>query len=181
MISFLVVLSVLIYVVGFVLLRREIKALRKAQSEKVQDPDSESTASLLEKLLGQDSEVAKTLSQIHENVLVVSRSEVVLAGNQQVVVNQLTTLAKDFANMSYATRILNAAAKRTVAEEAVSAAAPDPRVALREQIKTAAEEQDKNQVRPTREEMIEKSGLIPPGMCKLGNGMTHPQDVLPKK
>ena len=181
MISFLVVLSVLIYVVGFVLLRREIKALRKAQSEKVQDPDSESTASLLEKLLGSDSQFAKLIQQIHDNVLVVSQSQVTLATNQQVVVTEQSALRKEFADLAFATRTLNVIAKRTAAEEAVRAGLPDPRAALREQIKVAADEQDRNQVRPTREEMIEKSGLIPPGMCKLGNGMTHPQDVLPKK
>jgi hypothetical protein len=171
MISFLVVLSVLIYVVGFVLLRREIKALRKAQSEKVQDP----ATALLEKLLGQDSEVAKTLSQIHENVLVVSRSEVVLAGNQQVVVNELGASRKEFADLAFAIRTLNAAAKRTAAEDAARAAAPDPRVALREQIKTAAELAERARPRETVQEMSNRCGLIAPGALNL------PQDRLPKK
>jgi uncharacterized protein with von Willebrand factor type A (vWA) domain len=177
MISFLVVLSVLIYVVGFVLLWREIKALRKAQSEKVQDP----ATALLEKLLGSDSEVAKTLSQIHENVLVVSRSEVVLANNQQLIVNELGALAKKFADLAYGTRILNAAAKRTAAEEATRAATPDPRASLREQIQTAAELAERARPRETVEQMQARSGLIAPGKCPLPGGIPHPQDSLPKK
>ena len=175
MISFLVVLSVLIYVVGFVLLWREIKALRKAQSEKVQDPDSESTASLLEKLLGSDSQFAKLIQQIHDNVLVVSQSQVTLATNQQVVVTEQSALRKEFADLAFATRTLNVIAKRTAAEEAVRAGLPDPRAALREQIKTAAELAERARPRETVQEMSNRCGLIAPGALNL------PQDRLPKK
>ena len=175
MISFLVVLSVLIYVVGFVLLRREIKALRKAQSEKVQDP----ATALLEKLIGSDSQFAKLIQQIHDNVLVVSQSQVTLATNQQVVVTEQSALRKEFADLAFATRTLNAIAKRTAAEEKALAGV-DPRASLREQIKVAAEAAEASRPRETVAQMQARSGLIAPGNCPL-LGMQHPQDVLPKK
>jgi hypothetical protein len=114
-------------------------------------------------------------------VLTVSKSQCVLSGNQQLIVNQLTALQKEFADLAFATRTLNAAAKRTAAEEATRAAATDPRVNLREQIKLAAELAEKARPRETVEQMSERSGLIAPGKCPLPGGIPHPQDSLPKK
>jgi len=142
-------------------------------------PDSESTALLEKREL--DPETAELIQQIHDNVLVVSRSEVVLAGNQQVVVNELGALRKEFADLAFAIRTLNAAAKRTAAEEATRAATPDPRVSLREQIKVVAEAAEAARPRETVAQMQARSGLIAPGKCPLPGGIPHPQDSLPKK
>ena len=175
MISFLVFLSVLVSVAGFVLLRREIKALREAQS-RIQNLNPESVAALLEKLLG-DSELAKivpTVRQIRKDVLVVASSQVILGNNDQLIVDQQDALRQDMANLAYATRVLNAAEKKRQAEEAVRATAPD-RANVRELMRLKAEEQDRNQPQVSREEMGQRAGLISPGALNL------PQDKLPRK
>jgi hypothetical protein len=140
---------------------------RKAKVQSKADRE-EQTATLVANFQASDSQVQSVLDlvqKISRDLLTVANNQVTLGNNQVMEITEHRALQKQFSDLAYATRVLNAAAKKEAAEAAArgNVSAAEALKLRRESMREAAEKQDRMQKLPDAEARNKASGLIAPG------------------